>query len=167
MGGAVPSAHAGRPRLFAARAWDGGSWRAQLPPSPHQMFPFLWIPLPRRTTTKLPGVRPLSQIPSPSVWVARGPRGYSTFGSQAAADLVWEPGSALGLPRSASAVPVPASAPARERGAADLPEGSGRGHSAPRVFKLSCFRERPRCLSFSLFLNLLPSSAPKTTSFTS
>ena len=67
-----------------------------------------------------------------------------------------------GLPRSA--VPVPASAPAREGGAADLPEGSGRGHSAPRVFKLSCFRERPRCLSFSLFLNLLPSSAPKTTS---
>lgn len=173
-GGADPSAHAGplglSPWSGPGKAGARGAERAasgapSLPPS-HQMFP-------SRGGSCSPAepLNGLARVPcagsrAPPCGSLRDPVGRALArGAGPAGGSRWEPGSALWSPPQcrcpASSRGRPRQGRRRRTGAADLPAGSGRGHSAPRVFKLSCFRERPRCLSLSLFLISFRAQPPK------
>lgn len=127
-----PAAAASPPEI----SFPGGSCTPAEPPNVLERVPCSRFPAPRCGWRRDPADRALSSFPHSC------PRRVGTEQH----------------PPLAPSVPVPACFRSRPRqgrrcktGAAVLPAGSGRGHRARRVFKLSCFRDGPRCVCVPLF----------------
>lgn len=136
------------PGKAGAGGAEGAAPLAWWPPPPHQMFP--------SRVDSAPLQNDLVRVPSPAVRVAPGPSAQSSPRSRTAAGRNGSPR----LPLVAPAVPVPRHFPRWPppgRKAQNRRSGPTCGvrarapHRARRVFKLSCFRDRPSCLSLALF----------------
>lgn len=175
-GGADPSAHAGSPGLsFQSGTGKAGAEGAhpaasgpQLSLPSHLMFPFQVdpTPLPNHQTS---GTRLSTPNSQRTTLVAPEPSGRRFGNSHTAPAAGGDPSAPSGRPRSISALRVFAATPARAEGAEEAQQTYLRGQGADtRVFKLNLAFGRDLSVSVSLsFFNLLLSSAPKTTSFTS